>query len=825
MMQRYCRVRRCSTLVAVIAVVTASASGTFAQPFLTSTLADPVALPPMPLADPEGAFAVDVHPAAVAWLPSWAINYVHSDARAEQNLTRRGDAFAAALPLVFGTALGVSGHSVRPTSSSEALQHGIGSLALGWAPSSLFSMGGAVRWVGSSRDQFESFTLFDVSLGFRPGSWLSVMVGGKNLNRPYVPETFDVVARAATASVAVRPLASYAVTGEFGAQLNDRGDYVLRTTLVLPVPYVGRLLATGSANTLDGFETYYQATVGLAVDWENIGVGVGTHLIEGNAGFPAWYATARLEGATKDGVPQSGYMAELDVQGDDPRRVLEELYTMEQMLHNPRVRSVLLRPADGVSIAHAQEYRQLIDELQKRNKPVVCVLQSASTASYYLCANAAHLWLDTAGGITMLGVRSQTVMFGDVLQTVGVRADFVRIGQYKSAPEQFTRRTLTEPARRQRNAWLDDVYHRMLADLGRDANIPRARVQSRVDHGPYTAIEAKRDGLVHQLVDVTDLDAATRSTFGRDITRRTEPPNRYPDWGIGSRVGVVRIDGNIVDGKSVDIPGLDIHLSGGDTVSEAVTALATDPTVRAIVLRIDSGGGSALASDQIWRAVMRAREKKPVVASLGGIAASGGYYIASAAHEIWCPPSGLTGSIGIFFGKVDVAPLAEKIGLGVELFTRGKYAGADSMWRPFTEDERTLLMDKIEQGYHLFLQRVSAGRGKPIAAIDAVGQGRVWSCDSAKGVGLVDHLGGFASALARARQLGHTPAHTEVVFLPKAKFGLLGLLLGAAAEPEASAAQWLPRELQSIVAPWLLLSRSNGYSPLALTEEFLSPPR
>jgi protease-4 len=164
------------------------------------------------------------------------------------------------------------------------------------------------------------------------------------------------------------------------------------------------------------------------------------------------------------------------------------------------------------------------------------------------------------------------------------------------------------------------------------------------------------------------------------------------------RIGVVVVDGDMVDGDNVDIPLVDIHLSGGRTVSQAIQGFTEDPTVRAIVVRVDSPGGSAMAADQIWRAIRRARQVKPVIASLGSVAASGGYYVASATDEIWADPSTVTGSIGVFFGKVDIAPLAERIGIGIEVLSRGKHADMESIWRPFTDDERAVLKQKVHSG-------------------------------------------------------------------------------------------------------------------------------
>jgi protease-4 len=165
---------------------------------------------------------------------------------------------------------------------------------------------------------------------------------------------------------------------------------------------------------------------------------------------------------------------------------------------------------------------------------------------------------------------------------------------------------------------------------------------------------------------------------------------------------------------------LNIHMTGGRTVVAAIDRMVQNPRIRAIVLRVDSPGGAVMASDQIWRAVQRARKKKPVIASMGEVAASGGYYVASAAQEIWASPSTITGSIGVFYGKVDIAPLANRFGVNIESDKRGAHAGADSLFRPFTDDERATLADKVRLWYRQFLERVSVGRKLPIERVDAL---------------------------------------------------------------------------------------------------------
>ena len=235
------------------------------------------------------------------------------------------------------------------------------------------------------------------------------------------------------------------------------------------------------------------------------------------------------------------------------------------------------------------------------------------------------------------------------------------------------------------------------------------------------------------------------------------------------------------------------------------------------MLRNNRHGSTVMVSDQIWRAARHARAKKPVIASLGEVAASGGYYAASAADEIWASPSSITGSIGIFYGKVDVAQLAARIGVGIEHDTRGAHAAADSFFRPFTDAERAALADKLRTWYRQFLERVAEGRKLDLARVDALARGRVYSGDEAHAGGLIDHLGGFLSALARARELAHLGLESELVVVPRMPSNLLEYVLGAG-QAQAQAASVIPEPLRALVQrvyPWSVI---DGATPMALYE-------
>jgi protease-4 len=443
------------------------------------------------------------------------------------------------------------------------------------------------------------------------------------------------------------------------------------------------------------------------------------------------------------------------------------------------VRGVLLRPlGSSVGLAYAQEVRLLIAQLEEAGRPVVCMLEDASGSELYMCAGASAIVGDPAGGVRLYGPSLEVQHYGQLLRELGVRADFVRIGRYKSAIEEYQDDDMGQGAREERNVLIDELYGRLVHDLSDDLEVDEARVRAIIDGGPYVTSRAITAGIVHSSGDSHDLDAVLRQTMGGSYAReRTTPPELTRGWGQAPHVGVVFVDGEMTDGTNMDIPLLEIHTTGGRTAVEAIDRMASDPNVAAMVLRIDSPGGSVLAADQIVRAIQRARRHMPVIASMGAVAASGGYYIASACDEIWADPSTITGSIGVWFGKVDFEPIATRYGVHTEQITRSAHAGAESLWRPFTPDERAILAESVRDWYRAFIDRVAEGRGMRRSEVHAVAQGRVWSGDHAQEIGLVDRLGGFGSALQRAREAGGLPDSAGYTTTPSRPSGLLDYVL------------------------------------------------
>jgi protease IV len=299
-----------------------------------------------------------------------------------------------------------------------------------------------------------------------------------------------------------------------------------------------------------------------------------------------------------------------------------------------------------------------------------------------------------------------------------------------------------------------------------------------------------------------------------------KPPSDAPErWGSPSKVAVIYLSGDMVDGESQSIPFVGIRLAGSYTIAKALKQARDDSTIKAVVFRIETGGGSSLAADVILREAMLTAKKKPLVVSMGSAAASGGYYASMVGGPIYANRSTITGSIGIFYGKVDVVGLLGKLGVGLEQFRTAPKADAESFYRPFTEGEKQELGVKVKQFYDLFIARVSEGRHMRPEEIDAVARGRVWTGAQAKERRLVDHLGGLREALADARKRADLPPDTPIVEFPEEDDSLLGSLaklVGITAAPQAPlAGMFIPpvfMDLARGLAPMMVF---DGTKPLA----------
>ncbi len=401
----------------------------------------------------------------------------------------------------------------------------------------------------------------------------------------------------------------------------------------------------------------------------------------------------------------------------------------------------------SLGFGQAQELRRALDYFQSRGKRIVSHLSSPNNIAYYVASIADTILISPVSQLRLVGLRAELTFWAGTLDKLGVRLELLQIGDYKTAPEKWTRRAATEENRAQINMLLDDWYDQFVQAIADSRGFTADSVRRIIDNGPFTSEEALRFGLVDGLSYRDRVVPDFCQTMPEVTLRRYRADTLVNDsWRETPVVAVVVADGDITaDGGSLNpLQGV-----GGVTPSEMAHAFGQAGRthgVKGMVLRINSPGGDALAGEVIHRQEVLAADEMPLVVSMGNVAASGGYYIAMPAGYVFANPATVTGSIGIYGGKADFSSLYEKISLGKELYTRGRYAGMLTTIRPFTSDERDKYYGDLEAFYDHFVDLVAQSRSLPHDSVDNLGEGRVWTGRQALNGGLVDELGGLRQA-------------------------------------------------------------------------------
>lgn len=420
--------------------------------------------------------------------------------------------------------------------------------------------------------------------------------------------------------------------------------------------------------------------------------------------------------------------------------------------------------------ATIEEIRNALLEFKKSGKFIYSFAPIYTQKAYYLASVADKVYLPPMGMLEFNGIHSQNVYFKGMLEKVGVDMQIVRHGKFKSAVEPFMLDKMSDASRLQTEKYVFSIWNGMLQKIAIQRNISESELNALVDMGPVFADQqilvdkGLIDGLKYkdevlselkEKLDVEekdDIEAVTHAKYTK-VYVSGETKGLAKD-----KIAVIYAEGEI-DGSS----------SGGiqsDELSRTIRIARRDSSIKAIVLRINSPGGSALGSELIWREVKLAQESKPTVVSMGDLAASGGYYIACAADSIVAQPNTLTGSIGIFGMIPNTGELMKKIGLSFDGVKTNKFSDLPSLTRPFTSDERDLMQSYIERGYDVFLKRCADGRHTTTASIDSVGQGRVWAGVNALEIGLVDKIGGLDDAIGIAKRMAKLEKY-RIVELPE----------------------------------------------------------
>lgn len=409
----------------------------------------------------------------------------------------------------------------------------------------------------------------------------------------------------------------------------------------------------------------------------------------------------------------------------------------------------------SADIASLEEIRKALTDFKKTGKFVLAYGDNYTQGSYYVASVADTVLINPSGMLDWHGMASQTIFYKDLLEKVGVRMQVFRVGTYKSAVEPFMLTEMSEPNRAQVHSFISDIWTVVCKDVAASRKLTVDSLNAYADR--YMALSDCADyvkaGLVDRLAYVDEVRASLRNLAGVETLNMVTPAELAlcaDEQKAKERVAVYYAYGSIVGAEEGGLMGGDAQIVGPQVVKD-LDELMNDESVKAVVLRVNSGGGSAYASEQMWRAVQLLKKKKPVVVSMGGMAASGGYYLSCGADYIVAEPTTLTGSIGIFGIVPDATGLlTDKLGLHFDVVKTNEASDFGVMGRAFNAGESAAMQAYVERGYRLFLQRVADGRRMKVADVDSIAQGRVWTGRQALKLKLVDKLGTLDDAVAEA---------------------------------------------------------------------------
>ncbi|MEE3327238.1 MAG: signal peptide peptidase SppA [Myxococcota bacterium] len=435
------------------------------------------------------------------------------------------------------------------------------------------------------------------------------------------------------------------------------------------------------------------------------------------------------------------------------------LRVLEAAGEDTRIHGVLIRlRGSGGSFASALSLGRAITQLRTRGRRVAVWAEGLSDAQYLALCGADRIWLPESGTLSLLGLHTERFYFRDLLDRVGARPEVVHVGRYKSAGDSYSRDSMSNEEREQLESWQQDVFDELVEAVSRGRELGEGLVRDLIDGGPYPARMALDSGLIDGLGYFDEIPQRLEAWMREDeraergarrfstisalryFLGQVADPGPISLWREPFYLASLTLEGSVQRGKN----------SRGITsegTAEWVEALRTDARIRGVLLRIDSPGGDALASDLIHREIERLRKEKPVVVSMGDVAASGGYYIAAPADAIFAEVGTITGSIGVLGMKLNLSGLYERLGITKEGVQKGARAGLFSESHGLSSDERSALRQEMEAFYATFLKRVGRGRQMSTAEVEPIAQGRIWSGRRAQAVGLVDHLGGPLEAL------------------------------------------------------------------------------
>ncbi len=802
------------------------------------TRAEKIPSPGRSLVSDESGEAMAQNPGNLAFAPGGEVRWTGVRCP-DTHKVGCGHAFTASTLLPFGLATGLRvdyvttpGGPDGPGFPYNGYDYTWITWGLGYRFGERFALGATIQRSYSTDAYLDG--LFGVTAGvsYRPYTRFAFAGVVRDFNGPaprlLPPRGQPVLDRSYAFGMAFRPTATRAF--ELGVEakyLEATDQLVPRVTAAIEIPGVGR--ARGDvevANLGNDQRRGVVASAGLEISYQNVTVGGGALFGSGlgTAQSTGQYGTVSIAGYTTPGVPRMGRAVWIKNESTPGARshvaLLRRLWRIADE-KDVSVVTMIMRAEPAASYAHAEELADAFRLLRAKGKRVLCAWESPGSRALYACASADRIVINPSGSLHYAGVGMTYFYLGKLLSNLGIKAEIVRIGAHKEAPEMWMNEASSDVARKNHEDFLRQHEAVVTRNLSLYRHLPEEQVRASTAKGPFTPAAAKEAGFLDGVAFDDELERVSKELAGRSVgyDKWEDDTRAHESFGASKKVGLLYVDGDIVNGRSSRIPLVDMRLVGSTTIVEAARRLKDDNEIKSVVLRIESPGGDALAADLMWRELTLLAAKKPLIVSMGTVAASGGYDIAAAGRQIYALPLTLTGSIGIFFGKAEVSQLLKKIGIGVESFTSTPHADAQSYFRPYTDEEKTGLMAQIRHHYDLFLDHVAQGRHMTKEEVDAVGQGHVWTGQQAADRRLVDKLGGLREALEAARVAGGLPSDAPIVEYPAPESSLLDKALELAGIPSgALSLGGLPLQIKDVARAIAPMAVHAGNVPLARAE-------
>jgi protease-4 len=711
-------------------------------------LAIVAAVPPMPISisTTDDALAVLANPAALAVNSDAQFCYLYD--------------FPAATPGDFWTNSTFAGRA--------------GPLAAFWEPTvARFGLALGAGGGGTSagiRYEHDKFNHWDLGVMSRPWRWLSVGGVWQDFNRDWGNLMLGV---------AVRPV---------GDRLSVFGEAVVAEPFEPAIgieaePFDGVKLGVRALirNTIPRSEL----TCGLTLNLGRVALGAtggfsgpefGGLLSVSNRMQRTFVPTPRRHLDLKLSGPIADQMPGLSLSGSgSARQTWSLLNLLDRAAQDKSVKALVLDLSDAqLTSDQAQEMREALIRFKAGGRKVYVYGASLGMATYYVASLADRIVVHPVGDVSIPGVAAQVMFLKGTLDKLGLKADYTRHGKYKSAVEQFSQDSLTAPNREQHTALVDTVYEQFVAGASAGRHMSPDSLRKLIDIGLFTAQDAKAAGLVDTFCYRDEFDSIVKKdlrglgSVGEQEFRQDAVAEQ--GWQPKPAIAIIYASGDIADGESRTDFLTGGMTMGAQTMVRAIRDAAADKRVKAIVLRINSPGGDGYASDLIWHELDKARRKKPVIVSMGDLAASGGYYIACNASRIFAEPNTITGSIGVFDLKLVTEGLYNKLGVRRQTVKQGEHADALSDQREWTPEEDSMMQAFVDKFYESFIGKVAQGRHMTREQVDSIAQGRVWTGADGKRIGIVDELGGFLAAVDYAKKAAKLK-DCDFVFLPKPRNG------------------------------------------------------